>query len=258
MWVCAGAIASPVSAQDLQDHVIPSRVIGIGAVELPAGEDASDDRLRELQQWVHEYEKWKQWNQTWRNKREPGWLGARDRRTKPDPPTWLAAECTDAIEDQGLLVDGCRTLADWKDDDLTAALRQKSTTTRTQKEAPSKTVWWEHIHFDALWPMTQVRSNVFGVLGVHATFDVAGRFQIFAAPGAILLNLPSGKNSREWRPATDWGFAYRCFDFTLPGTERRASLHINIAKAWVMSGPMNGVPTSIDLAGFSVTLKKTR
>jgi hypothetical protein len=86
---------------------------------------------------------------------------------------------------------------------------------------------------------------------------VAGRFQVFVAPGAILLNLPTDRGSREWRPATDWGVAYRMFDFTFPGTERRASLHINLARAWVMSGPSNVFQSSIDLAGFSVTLKRT-
>ena len=63
---------------------------------------------------------------------------------------------------------------------------------------------------------------------------------VFVAPGAILLNLPTGRNNeRQWRPATDYGIAYRLFDFRIPGTERGASLHLNLAKAWVLAGPGN-------------------
>jgi hypothetical protein len=31
---------------------------------------------------------------------------------------------------------------------------------------------------------------------------------------------------------------------------------LNLAKAWVLGGPANVVQTSVDLAGFSVTLKR--
>jgi hypothetical protein len=51
--------------------------------------------------------------------------------------------------------------------------------------------------------------------------------------------------------------AYRVADFTFPGTGRRASLHLNLARAWLLAGPDNLVKSTIDLAGFSVTLKKT-
>ena len=169
---------------------------------------------------------------------------------------WLDDACRELAEDQGVLVDACRLLADWKDEPVVTEMRQRMADAQAQREMPTKDMWWEHVHLDALWTMTEVRANVFGVLGMHATVDVAGRFQIFVAPGAILLNLPNGR-SREWRPATDWGMAYRMFDFTFPGTDRRASLHLNLARAWVLAGPENLVRSSIDLAGFSVTFKKT-
>jgi hypothetical protein len=72
------------------------------------------------------------------------------------------------------------------------------------------------------------------------------------------LNVPKDHSTREWRPATDWGIAYRVCDFTMPGTPRRASLHLNLARAWLMGGPGNLAKTTIDLAGFSVTLAKKR
>ena len=104
--------------------------------------------------------------------------------------------------------------------------------------------------------MTQWGSPVYGVVGMHATMDIAGRFQMFVAPGVILMNLPSVDGTREWQPATDWGFAYRLFDFKFPGSKRRGSLHVNIAKAWVLTGPSNMFKSTVDLAGFSITPKK--
>src|SRR5262245_56339090 len=260
--VCAAWLAVPAagSAQDDQDGVLPSRVVGTGVFELAALDGAAWERqLTRVQDWIDDYEKWKKSDADWNKRRQQGWLfSSRQRRERPDPPEWLGAECADVVfADDELMRDACRLWAEWHDDQHVVQPRQSAAMAVAQKESPTKTIWWEHVHFDALWPMTEWRGSVFGVLGVHATVDVAGRFQVFVAPGAIVLNLPNGHGSREWRPATDWGIAYRCFDFTLPGSERRATLHINLAKAWVLAGPSNVVPASINLAGFSVTLKKT-
>ncbi len=264
IWACVAGTAVPATAlasaapQESQDSILPARVIGSGYVEFVQPDIAAwERRLLDLRQWVDDYETWKRWNAIWRNKREPGWLHARDRRVRPDPPAWLGAECRDVVfEDEEIVTTACRLWAEWNDDQLTAQARQQTASARKQHEAPTKTIWWEHIHLDGLWPMTQWSSSIYGVLGVHATVEVAGRFQVFVAPGAILLNLPNGHNAREWRPATDYGIAYRLFDFTMPGVGRRASLHLNLAKAWVLAGPANVVQTSVDLAGFSVTLKR--
>jgi hypothetical protein len=61
---------------------------------------------------------------------------------------------------------------------------------------------------------------------------------------------------REWTPATHWGFAYRLFDFKLPGTGRPATLHANVVKARVLAGQTILGKSTLDLAGFSITLKK--
>jgi hypothetical protein len=260
--VCLGvpAFARPASALDAQDDVLSSRAVHTGDIQFAMPDVVIwEHRLREVRQWITDFQKWQEWNALWRNRREPGWMGARERRVRPDPPDWLPAECHDSIVHEGnTLVTACRLLSEWKDDDGVAALRKQTAAARTQREEVHKTVWWEHVHFDALWPMTQLHGSVFGVVGMHATIEVAGRFQIFVAPGAILLNLPKDRFSREWRPATDWGIAYRMFDFTMPGTDRRASLHLNLARAWLIGGPGNLTTSSIDLAGFSVTLARKR
>jgi len=257
--VCAAwlGLAGPALAQDLPEP-LPARIIGTGDLEFIALDARQfDERQRDLKQWVDEFEKWKRWNEQWRSTRQQGWLTTRPRQERPDPPPWLADDCRSIfLDDEGLLPSACRLLAEWNEDATAVRMRGQVAAARAQQEAPTKTVWWEHVHLDALWPMAQTGNSVFGVLGVHATVDIAGRFQVFVAPGAILLSLPNGPDSRELRPAMDWGIAYRCVDFTFPGIERRASLHINLARAWVMSGPTSIVRANVDLVGFSLTFKK--
>jgi hypothetical protein len=251
------------------------RSLGIGiliylclvSAVVPAGaqvaEDTSsmpadwDERVIDLREWVSEYNEWKAWREKWRNRSEPGWLGFRSRRQPPDPPAWLADDCASLLEADGILGEACQLLAEWKDPD-NARVIQKRVATQLKGEEPVKTVWWEHIHFDALWPMPQWRAGIYGVVGVHATVAVAGRFQIFVAPGAILINLPNGPNNRDWQPAADWGISYRLADFKFPGSGREASLHFNFAKAWVLTGQPGIAKADVELAGFSFTFKKDR
>jgi hypothetical protein len=158
-----------------------------------------------------------------------------------------------ASDDTRHWADACRLFREWKDDGRTAALRRQIAGSRQQAEAPTHTSWWQHVHLDALWPMTQSGSHVYGVVGTHATVDVAGRLEVFVAPGAMVLTMPSERGSRDWRIATDWGIGYRLADFSFPGVDREASLHLNLVTAWVFAGPANAIPNRINLVGFSVT-----
>jgi len=255
------AVASPGVAQSADDDqtLLPARAIAVGAAVLPPADALEPVRRRlELEHWIRKYGQWKEWREKWRNKSEPGWFGFRERRQRPDPPEWLFEACRDVAESEGAFAIACKLLADWKDDYATEQLRRQLIAARTEAEAPAKTVWWEHVHFDGLWPMTEWRASVYGVFGVHATIEVAGRFQVFVAPGTMLVNLPSSRGGREWKPATDWGVTFRLVDFRFPGTNRFGTLHVNIVKAWLLAGPSNVVNTSIDLAGFSLSLKRSQ
>jgi hypothetical protein len=256
-FVAVAAALAPVSASGWSDAVLPARIVGSGSAPLPGLDGLElESRMREAKRWVDDYTAWTRWNDEWRNRREPGWFGAKERRQRPEPPPWLAADCLELVSADGALATACELLKNAQDDIVTAELRGHATVQTTQEEKPTKTQWWEHVHFDALWMMPQLHTSVFGVVGMHATMEVAGRFQVFVAPGAIVLNLPTPRGTREWKPATDWGIAYRVADFTFPGTGRRASLHLNLAKAWVFGGPANSIRTGLDLAGFSLSFKK--
>ena len=79
--------------------------------------------------------------------------------------------------------------------------------------------------------------------------------QIFLAPGAILVRVPSGAGD-TWTPATDWGFSYRILDFTLPAMRRPGSLHLNLAKVWLLGHDrLTSIDSGMYLAGFSLTFR---
>jgi len=256
--LCAAHLAAPALAQgDDERPPLPARSISLD-VDVPPVESllTSEIHARELDAWIREYTAWAKWFAEWRNTPEPGWMGSRDRRQRPDPPVWLSDACVDPDESVAL-GEACRLLSEWKDDLVTAMLRERTLTARTQSEAPTKSAWWSHLHMDAMWPMTQWGSCVYGVIGMHATIELVGRLQVFIAPGIMLLILPSGPDAHELKPAADWGFTYRICKFRFPGSERRANLHLNLAKAWIFGGPEDVVGTSVNLAGFSITFDKT-
>ena len=166
---------------------------------------------------------------------QPGWFGHQERRTRPEPPAWLSSDCRDFGDLDSELTEVCELLTVWREDYAAAQVEASVITQRTQGEAPSKTKWWSHLHLDGLWSMPSA-SVTYGVVGVHVTFTVAGRWQAFLAPGVMLLNVPTGPHTRAWRPATDVGLSYRLIDLTIPGSRRQATLHVNMAKAWLFAG----------------------
>jgi hypothetical protein len=125
-------------------------------------------------------------------------------------------------------------------------------------EDTNKTIWWEHVHVDALWPAMQLQGSVFGVIGVHTTATVKGRLEVFLAPGAMLLNVPARDGTRAWKFAANYGVGFRLVEFAFPGN-RQAALHLNLARAWLLSDVKDVVSgRSTDFAGFSMTFKKSR
>jgi hypothetical protein len=237
---------------------LPSRVIPLGTEALtPALDQGAAERAAELKRWMQAFTEWQKWWAEWGNRRERGLFTAtRDRREKPDPPAWLPNRCATVIDDTDPLMPACALLAEWNEDIVAAQVRQARAASTARKEDTSKTIWWEHIHVDVLWPATQWQSGVYGVVGIHTATTIRGRLQVFIAPGAMLLNVPARDGSRVWKLATNYGMGYRLLDFTLPGG-REAVLHVNLAKAWVVSGTSDLVTRrSMDFAGFSITLKK--
>jgi hypothetical protein len=209
----------------------------------------SEQRIQEVGQWTHEFDEWQQWVTRWLNRPQPGfWAASLERSKKPDPPVWLEDAC-ELLNNDEQLARPCELLAVWHDDPIAARNRQVSAAALTQREAPTKTSWWHHAHFDAMWSTTQSNMTVFGVLGAHVTMEVEGRFQVFVAPGIILVSVPGLSGGRELMPATDWGVTYRLFNMG------HTTVHFNLVHAWMLVARANLVNPHMTLAGFSFSFR---
>ena len=210
-----------------------------------------------LQEWIKAFTEWQQWWAQWGNRPEPGVLtSSRPRRAKPAPPAWLAGKCDEIFDPADPLVPACELLEAWREDNVTAKRRAAQGAATQKNETSPKTMWWEHLHVDLLWPATELRQSVYGVVGMHTAMTVKGRVQIFLAPGVMLLNLPAIDGSRMWKVAANYGIGFRLFDFTFPGG-RRASLHVNAAKSYLLLEPRDVIVSrSLDFAGFSISFKR--
>jgi len=263
LWTIVAAAASltvmapPSQGQTREgQELLPAMPIPLAELALVPPQSLAGDpteraeRAAALQNWVGEFTAWKKWDETWRGRPEPGWVGSRARRQKPDPPAWLADECVDVV-DGDALAESCLLLAEWQDDYVTEQVRARIRASRIERQESTK--WWNSVHLDALW-LTPTAAASYGVIGIHATLKVAGRWQVFVAPGAILLNVPVSGGSRAWTPATDLGFSYRLTEVRLTGT-RRGVLHVNIAKAWILGDSTATISRTVDLVGLSLTMK---
>ncbi len=263
VFIVALAAPLPAAAQVADGPAgrpVPTRTIALVARAIEAPDFSmleSPARLDELARWVADFAQWKTWRDQWGNRREPGWFtGYRQRRERPDPPAWLSGRCEDTVEDTGAMANACTLLADWRADYATLQSASARAAATTRDEEAGKTTWWEHVHLDAGWPAMQTNAKVFGVIGMHATTHVHGRLQVFVAPGAMLLNVPTRDGGRAWKVAANYGVAYRLAEFTVPGG-RQALLHVNLAKAWLLSAGDDVTRKSTDFVGLSVTFKRT-
>jgi hypothetical protein len=216
-------------------------------------------RAAELDRWIRDFEGWREWSAEWRGRPEPGlFTGYRPRRDMPEPPVWLAARCATTVDDAELMTRACRLLAEWRDGDVAAeTVREARADATERREEASKTRFWEHIHVDLFWPALQWQAGIYGVAGMHAATSIRGRWQVFVAPGAMLLNLPTRNGHRAWKVAANYGIGYRLIDFTFPGG-RPAVLHVNLAKTWILSSTADlAVGRTVDVIGLSVTFRRT-
>jgi len=269
VWRALVAVAllagSPSAASSQTDEhppsPLPARTLSTDTLTSPiATLDNPDtaERRVELRRWIEAFSAWQEWSTQWRSRRQPGWFtGSRQRPQKPDPPSWLAARCETVFDDADPLRQACALLAAWREEGAPAQqIRQVRVIAVSENEEPPKTTWWENVHVDLMWPALQGQASIYGVLGTHLTTEVGGRLQVFTAPGAMLLNVPTRTGGRVWKFAANYGIGYRLMDFTFPGG-RPAELHLNLAKMWMMSDAAELVTgRTIDVIGFSVTFKR--
>lgn len=241
------------TAQATVDEPLPSRPLPLfDSDALTPGTPAlvlSLQQIDELAQWTREFTEWQQWADEWLNRRQPGrWAFYLERHQKPEPPAWLNDVC-EFVSDDIQFADGCALLARWRDEVAVTKTRQATAAAVVQREAPTKTSWWQRLHVDGLWSTTQSNMIAFGIFGTHLTAEVKGRLQVFVVPGILLVSVPVFSGNRELTPATDWGVSYRLF------SAGRSIVHFNLVHAWMLSNRANFVNPNMTLGGFSVSFK---
>src|SRR5688572_6707370 len=127
LMICltAGASSSLAQTHDDQTLLPATSVLLVEPVIAPSTSSAVVDeagRLAAMRQWTREYTDWKKWYDRWKGKPEPGWLGHRERRQKPDPPVWLFDACEDLTEPESSMADACVLLQSWQEDNVAAQL----------------------------------------------------------------------------------------------------------------------------------------
>jgi hypothetical protein len=267
---CITLLASLVSsvsltaaqAGDAAPAPLPAYALPVTAAHLAApvlDDGNAERRAAELAEWTRAFAEWQEWSARWLNRRERGWLtSSRERRDAPPPPAWLGEQCGGGVAATHPLAHACELVAEWRSDPLTTQLRQARAAAQADAEDAARTTFWERVHLDVLWPAMQLRTSTYGVIGLHTALPV-GRVQLFVAPGVMLMNLPSRSGARAWKVAANYGVGYRLADFAFPGLDRMASLHVNAARAWLLSDVADVVAgRTVDFAGFSITFQKRR
>lgn len=243
----ASASAQASNEDSLPAHPTPFQLIQL--VSVPPVVTLSAEQMQELDQWTRDFAEWQTWSDRWLNRRQSGkWVYAVDRRKKPDPPFWLDDACS-LLAGDDQFVRPCELLASWRDDSIAERNRRAATATATQDEEVTKSAWWRHLHVDGLWSTTQSNTAALGLFGVHATIDIVGRVQVFAAPGLLVVSLPGFSGDRSLSPATDWGMTYRLFNVG------RSTVHFNLVHAWMLANHASVLDRDVTLAGFSVSFR---
>ena len=243
------------SAAAQSSSPLPSRPFIMPAVSPIAV--TAEQQTTLLTQWTHDYQEWRAWYLQWRNRPEPGVFSSRARRDPPVPPPWLPTLCAEPLGEAGLLADACADWREWQANDMAASLlTERIAQTRSATESPQKTLWWERVHVDALWPMTRSGSDAFGVVGIHTTVHLTKRFQVFLLPGFILMRAPALDGTMNFSAATDWGFSVRLFDLRVPIAGRPGSVHLNMARVWMLGNTTIAEASDTYLAGLSLSFKQ--
>jgi len=245
-------IAPLAVAQSTDERHLAARPIVLPPVELVPDSPTvvvSQLQIQELEQWTRDFAAWQEWADQWLNRRQPGqWSYMLERRQKPTRPVWLDDVCELLAADEPF-VRGCELLARWHQDPIEVKSRRAVATGLLQQEKPTKTTWWQHVHFDGLWSTTQSNVAAFGLFGTHVSVGIAGRMQVFVIPGVLLVSVPRLSGNRELTPSTDWGVSYRLFSVG-PST-----VHFNLVHAWILGSAASLTNPSLTLAGFSVSLR---
>lgn len=230
-----------------------------------------EQRFVELSTWLRDYDAWEKWFERWGNRVVHNFNDqmVMERKERPAPPIWLAAECqADSANPGGnvLLTRGCDILEHWQDHPSMVVQRKQHASQPLKagqtEEKVVKSSFFRRVHLTGGWTQAQYPStHTYGIVGMQVGVVETGRFTI-PAIGVMLMMIPDGRGGHEWKPATTLGFGFRLFDFVPPLLKKQASLHFNVARTSVHGAGdiqnFSGIATNVNLVGLSVSASKRR
>jgi hypothetical protein len=248
LWLALVVSASPAAAQE-QRAAAPS-----------------EQKFDELARWLRKYHEWETWYETWGNRVVPHFSGDLlwERKTRPEPPVWLHAECQAGAALDGMFESACYILRHWDEQPLLILQRRQSalmTSAGKVTDKVVKTSFFQRVHLTGMWVQAQYPAmHAYGIVGTQVGVFETGRFTL-PAVGVMLVMIPDGQGGHDWKPASTVGFGYRLFDFVPPWMNRPASLHFNMSRTiihgvqeeQIVPGTLN-----VNLIGLSVSAKKGR
>lgn len=225
-----------------------------------------EQRFDELAQWLSDYYAWEEWFEVWGNRVAKNFDGQLilERKKRPDPPVWLAAECQGYLGSDGLLATGCDILRHWDEDPLLILQRRRPSVVRSGgrlNDTVAKTSFFHRVHLTGLW--TQARypgTQAYGIAGMQIGVFETGRFTL-PAVGVMVVLVADGEGGYDWKPATTVGFGYRLFDFVPPFMDGPVSIHLNLARTNVHGVQDARIPLgmqNVNLFGLSVSPRRRR
>jgi hypothetical protein len=229
------------------------------APDTAALDRALQQRYDELIAWLDEYKRWETWMLKWGNRVAYNAAGGimKNRPVRPDPPSWLAADCQASLSTDGALAEACRIVGRW-DGIAQLIVQQKLPGGLTPTDAETKTSFLQRIHLSGGWVPAQLPApKVYLVVGMQVGIVEVGRATL-PAVGVGVMAVADGEGGYEWKPATVIGIGYRLASFGFPWVNREANLHLNIARVTIhgVSNLPLGFDPSQNLVGFSLTFAK--
>ncbi len=123
---------------------------------------------------------------------------------RPEPPAWLVARCNLMVASKGPIEEMCEVYKDYLRYDwvsnIEGPVAQIVYTRITASKAKNGEGWGvrtfllKNVHLDGMWTnSSNSKLRFYGVVGTHLTLAHVNRFDIWGAPGLILMILPNGQ-----------------------------------------------------------------
>jgi hypothetical protein len=217
-----------------------------------------EEKVRELEDWVPKEEDYEEWATANRNKfahnSQDGRL-IKERKVRPEPPAWLAAECEhNQAESLPIFVKACKLLFAHTEQAKVDALVQQVFDQRLLKDKSKFSIFFERIHLDGPAMIGSNQQRLFAIAGVHVTLVSVGRINFYGPPGVLFISVPDRNGNRVIEPWFSWGVSLELGKIRLPTNGDILKVHLNVTKNWKWGGESVYIARNgVDMMGLGIS-----